>query len=133
MGQRIKIFAVVPLSGSNLVSMEGVDGRFIQSRLGGIRIKATTTAAGVTGSVKIGQKEVTQLSPISVEVAAGRGPITDDLYFCEAVGRGGDEVFVRLFNSTAGALTVTYTFEQVAVRSPQEAQQFELSPPSFAG
>jgi hypothetical protein len=112
-------FRVGPTSiaagGSDLTSLEGRNGRFIASPTAAVRIKATCSAAGLEAECRIGQREVTQRGTIPVEPAAGSGPNLDTPYFASAPGQLGEEVFMRLYNPTVGALTYTYDFEQTPV------------------
>ncbi|GAG97500.1 unnamed protein product [marine sediment metagenome] len=98
---------------TNSISMQAVNGRFVATPRAGIRIKCTTDVVGGEAQVRIGQREATQQSSVPVESAAGRGPDLFTPELASAPGFQGEEVFVDLVNTTAGAVIFTYDFEQV--------------------
>lgn len=98
---------------TNQTSMQDVNGRFIATPRAGVAIKITANVLGGFFACRIGQREVTQRSPVPVETAANRGPDQFTPNFVSAPGFMGEEVFVDLINPTAGAVIFTFDFEQV--------------------
>lgn len=107
----------IPAGGSNLNSLEGKRGRFIDNMMSLVQVTMAGSAPGIEAEMEIGQRQVKQRSSVPPELVAGAGPDAERTpVFAAAKGYSNEEVFIRIYNPTAGNLDVIYDFEQVGLQ-----------------
>jgi len=92
--------------GANAQTGNILDGKAEQylTRNSAVAFYIVAAAAGIFATVLIGDSVVVEDQEVS---SANRFPIRPDDLFARSGGAGGDLVFVRLRNSTAGAVVCT--------------------------
>jgi len=100
--------------GANAQTGNILDGKPEQylTRNSAIAFYIVAAAAGIFATVLIGDSVVVEDQEVS---SANRFPIRPDDLFARAGGAGGDLIFVRLRNSTGGAVVCTSVVDVQAV------------------
>lgn len=89
--------------------LAGEQFEFVPGRAALITARMTTTAVGLKADFQIGGEAVVTNASIS---NANRFPQAPDDVLVNGVGaRGGERLFLTIYNTTAGPLTVTYVIE----------------------
>jgi len=82
------------------------------SRNSGLSFYIVAAAAGLMATILVGDSVVVDDQEVS---SANRYPIRPDDLFARSGGAGGDLVYVRIRNSTAGAVVITTVVDVQAV------------------
>jgi len=93
--------------------LSGEQFEFVPGRAALIRLRCSTPATGVRVDFQIGGETVLTNALVS---NSNRFPIQpDDVLLNDTGGRGGERLFMTFYNTTGGAILVTYVIDIVPI------------------
>ncbi len=118
MGLSKRFTSSIPATGSVANALANVIGQRVgPERTGLFQLKLTVPAAGAgvcEAEIFASGRTLKERSVIPIESAAGVGPNQDTPYIVREPVVGGEELIVRLYNSSAGAIVATVDAEEIA-------------------